>query len=105
MDVFLVYGNARLRILQLVRYGLCMSSVLEVKKETAQKLLFLAKNEGVSVDELLRIYVPGLGADSPVAVSNSSQQAEAFLDWAESHRDELPLLSDDAVSRRSIYNE
>ncbi|MGI0495577.1 hypothetical protein ACN4EG_27690 [Alkalinema pantanalense CENA528] len=32
--------------------------------------------------------------------------AQAFLEWAESHRDlHLPHLSDEAISRESIYGE
>ena len=31
------------------------------------------------------------------------QKARAFREWAESHRRDLPLLSDEAISRESIY--
>ena len=33
-----------------------------------------------------------------------TQKARAFRDWAESHRRGLPLLSDEAISRESIYS-
>lgn len=33
-----------------------------------------------------------------------SQKAKAFREWAESHRRGLPLLSDEAISRESIYS-
>jgi hypothetical protein len=34
------------------------------------------------------------------------ERALAFLDWAESHRGlDLPILSDEAISRDSIYGE
>ncbi len=32
------------------------------------------------------------------------QKAIAFREWAESHRRGLPLLSDEAISRESIYS-
>ncbi|MEM7757934.1 MAG: hypothetical protein AAF298_07400 [Cyanobacteria bacterium P01_A01_bin.40] len=32
------------------------------------------------------------------------QKAKAFREWAESHRRGLPLLSDEAISRESIYS-
>lgn len=35
-----------------------------------------------------------------------NELAQAFLEWAESHRDlDLPILSDEAISRESIYGE
>ena len=33
-----------------------------------------------------------------------SQKAKAFREWAESHRRGLPLLSNEAISRESIYS-
>ena len=33
-----------------------------------------------------------------------SQKAKAFREWAESHPRGLPLLSDEAISRESIYS-
>ena len=77
-----------------------MSTAIEVKTETAQKLHSLAKTEGLSVDEFLRIYVPGLSSSAP---KSAAEQAKEFRDWAESHRRDLPLLSDEAVSRKSFY--
>jgi hypothetical protein len=78
-----------------------MSAAIEVKTETAEKLLNLAKKEGVSVDELLKIYVPGLAGTS--ADGNATEHSLAFRKWAESHRRDIPPLSDEAVSRKSFY--
>lgn len=80
-----------------------MNMAIEVKSETAQKLLFLAKTEGVSVDELLRVYIPGLTPEIPVQTLSSAERAKAFHEWAESHRRDIPPLSDEAVSRKSFY--
>lgn len=33
------------------------------------------------------------------------ERARAFRAWAESHSDNSPLLSDEAISRESIYGE
>lgn len=77
-----------------------MSTAIEVQTETAQKLHSLAKTEGLSVDEILRIYVPGISGSAP---QSPAEQAKAFRDWAESHRKDIPLLSDEAVSRGSFY--
>jgi hypothetical protein len=45
--------------------------------------------------------------EAPLYKRLSPQElAQAFLDWAESHRDlDLPILSDEAISRESIYGE
>jgi hypothetical protein len=34
-----------------------------------------------------------------------AQRAKAFQEWAESHRHDTPILSDEAISRESIYGE
>lgn len=36
---------------------------------------------------------------------SSSQKAKAFREWAESHRRNIPPLSDEAISRESIYHD
>ena len=35
---------------------------------------------------------------------SATQKAAAFREWANSHRRGLPLLSDEAISRESIYS-
>ena len=40
--------------------------------------------------------------DAPVTLSRM-ERASAFRTWAESHRRDTPLLSDEAISRESIY--
>lgn len=80
-----------------------MSTTIEVKHETAKKLLSIAKSEGVSVDDLLRIYVPGLTPSSSSNGTSAAERSKAFREWAESHRRDIPPLSDEAVSRKSFY--
>ena len=45
--------------------------------------------------------------DNPDLVASETmtpaEKAKAFRDWAESHRCGLPILSDEAISRESIY--
>ncbi len=81
-----------------------MRITLDVDEETGRKLRELAAAKGVSVEQLLATYVPGLrqpggnGADADGTVL-------AFEQWAESFPQEAPPLSDEAVSRTSIYRE
>lgn len=76
---------------------------IEIESETAQKLLFLAKTKGVSVEELLRFYIPGLNPEVPLQTPSPAERAKAVHEWAESHRRDIPPLSDEAVSRKSFY--
>jgi hypothetical protein len=79
-----------------------MRTILDVDEKTASKLRELAAASGVSIDQLLATYVPGLrpsnenGQDADNAVS-------AFENWAEDFPRDVPPLSDEAVSRASIY--
>ena len=81
-----------------------MSATIELKPETARKLLELAESKGVSVDELLRALML---ETPPASISNggsASDRAQAFRAWASSHPKTTAILSDEAVSRRGIYH-
>jgi hypothetical protein len=80
-----------------------MSATIEVTSDTARKLLSIAQSKGISVDDLLHAYVPGLALNGSSAGMSAGERAKAFREWAESHRRDLPPLSDDAVSRSSFY--
>ncbi|MBL9171766.1 MAG: CopG family transcriptional regulator [Verrucomicrobiales bacterium] len=79
---------------------------IEVKAETAKQLQSLAAGKGVSVDELIRVYIPGISTSA-----NHSQQEdqaakiESFIAWAKSHSRSLPPLPSEAVSRKSYYED
>lgn len=38
-------------------------------------------------------------------VASPKERARAFQDWANSHRLDTPILSDEAISRESIYGD
>ena len=38
-------------------------------------------------------------------VASPEERAKAFQDWANSHRLDTPILSDEAISRESIYGD
>ena len=81
-----------------------MGTTLEVKPEIAEKLRCLAKAQKVSVDELLTVYIPGL---TPAEAEKNGRSAEdrvrAFDDWIKSFPTNTPPLSDEAISRESLY--
>lgn len=78
-----------------------MNTAIEVKNETAQKLLSLAKTAGLSVDQLLYLHIPAL-AERPKELS-PTEKAKAIQQWVDGHRRDIPSLSDEAVSRESFY--
>jgi hypothetical protein len=82
-----------------------MRTVLEVDKETAQRLRQLANAKKISIDQLLTAYIPGLASDnSPTPQMETEDSTQAFDEWVASFPPDLPPLSDDAISRASIYD-
>ena len=81
-----------------------MRAALDVDEKTATKLRELARASGMSVDQLLAIYVPGLAPSQP-NVDGRSDPLAAFEEWAESFSQDAPPLSDDAISRTSVYRD
>jgi len=80
-----------------------MNPILEeIKPETAVRLAALARARGLSVDEYLKGLLGGANGDHAQAKS-PEERARAFEEWANSHRSSAPPLSDEAVSRESIY--
>ena len=82
-----------------------MGTMIEVKPETAKQLQHLADGKGVSVDELIRVCVLGLSTNGSAEFSKSQvSKVEAFIGWAKQHPT-LPPLPDEAVSRKSFYED
>jgi hypothetical protein len=80
-----------------------MSAVVEIKPETGKKLASLAQAKGVTVDELLYACVPGLAGNGNGDSASQSEKIQSFIEWAKTLPAIAPPLSDEAVSRRSIY--
>ena len=79
---------------------------LEVQPDTAAIVTAQARRQGLSVDTYLRRLVRELDA-APILKPPLSPQEKAGLwrKWAASHNPQTPLLSDEAISRESIYRE
>jgi hypothetical protein len=76
----------------------------EMKSEIVNKLVSLAQTKGVTVEELLYACVPGLTGNATTQMRQSNK-IQSFIDWAKKLPTEKPLLSDEAVHRRSIYED
>jgi len=83
-----------------------MPSVLEVQPDIAAKIAAQAAERGVSVDAYLRLLVEEQQERTASQKALSPQEkARLWREWAASHNPDTPLLSDEAISRESIYEE
>ena len=83
-----------------------MLTMLEVEPELASKIQARARGRGVSADVYLRELIDQKGTELKRSNRLSSQEQVRLLrEWASSHSTNTPLLSDDAISRESIYGE
>lgn len=81
-----------------------MPSIIEVQPDVAAKIAMQAQARGISIESYLRSLVE---EKEIASVSSSAQtpteRAAAFRAWADSHKSDAPPLSDEAISRDSIY--
>jgi len=83
-----------------------MLTMLEVEPEVASKIQARARKRGVSVDVYLRELIDEKGTESERSNGLSSQERVALLrQWASGHGTNTPVLSDEAISRESIYGD
>jgi len=79
-----------------------MSITLHLDPDVEHSLSILAQQWGVSLGEYLREIVNREAGRAPRPSSTGEARAAAFLEWADSFPD-LPVLSDEAISRASLY--
>jgi len=83
-----------------------MTVRLEIPPERVAALEAQAQNRGLSVEEWLLEVAESLSPSGSIAHLQKADPREwmrQFRAWAESHDRTTPLLSDEAVSRESIY--
>jgi len=84
----------------------CLSvpMMLEVDPKVASQIQARARECGVSVDVYLRELIDQKETESETSNGLSSEERVRLLrEWASDHSTNLPFLSDDAISRESIY--
>ena len=83
-----------------------MPTMLEVEPEVASKIQARARERGVSVDVYLRELIDQKGTESESSNGLSSQERVRMLrEWASGHSTDTPVLSENVISRESIYEE
>jgi hypothetical protein len=79
---------------------------LEAQSDTAAIVIAQARRQSLSVDAYLRRLAREFeAAPKPNVPLSPQEKAELWRQWAASHNSDTPLLSDEAVSRESIYGE
>lgn len=76
--------------------------MLNVNPEIEANLVAIAQRRGLSVDALLQEIV-AKELHMAGSVDTGEDKARAFIAWADSFPDDAPPLSDEAVSRDSLY--
>lgn len=87
-------------------WRLTMPTILEVEPDVASKIAARARARGVSVDAYLRALIEG--GEAPATTGNAltpQDKVRLLREFAASHGHNTPLLSDEAISRESIYGE
>jgi hypothetical protein len=82
-----------------------MRTAVEMDSSTAARLRKLADAHRISVEELLAAHVPGLTGEEQSGTGSGEEKMLAFEEWVAGFPQDTPPLSDEAVSRASIYRD
>lgn len=80
-----------------------MRTVVELDNETAAKLLRLADVKNISFEELITTCLRGLAEEGRIVTKPYEDRAAAFEEWIADFTADRRPLSDEAISRASIY--
>jgi hypothetical protein len=89
-----------------------MTVMLDLPPEKEARLIAVARAKGLSTDALVREALDRILADAPEAAGQPrslqdeltpEEWVRQFDTWVDSHDRTTPLLSDEAISRDSIY--
>ena len=83
-----------------------MTVTIELSEEQAAALKQQAEGQGLTVERWLQQVAAQLAPSTSLAhlqETDPEEWARRFHEWAESHDRTTPLLSEQAISRESIY--
>ena len=83
-----------------------MTITLELKPEIESRLIAQAAAQGMPVEEFLKKMIENLIVpldESALPTLPPQERAKRFVNWARNHSMRVPPLSDQAISRESIY--
>jgi len=79
-----------------------MNITLKLEPEVEKTLLARAQERGLTLDQYLNDLVKREAGIVDSRQLSGKERAEAFVEWAKSHR-ATPPLSDEAISRSTMY--
>ncbi len=86
-----------------------MTVTLELKPEIEERIRAKAAERGLAVEKFLETVIEtdvSRGGERPFYETASPEEWEkALLEWVNTDRPQHPPLSDEAISRESIYRE
>ena len=85
-----------------------MTVTLDLKPEVEERIVAEAKARGVSVENYILdvLEKEATNGEANFALTSTPEEwKKAFLEWVRTERPRRPLLSDEAISRESIYRE
>ncbi|MBE9075736.1 hypothetical protein IQ241_00210 [Romeria aff. gracilis LEGE 07310] len=83
-----------------------MKITIELTPDSETRLIARAKAQGVSIEHYLNALVEhNLATEEKLFHETATTEAwvDAFTSWASGHSTNVPPLSDEAISRESIY--
>lgn len=85
-----------------------MELIIRISDEKAPMLKAQAEAKGIPVEQWVELIAEQSAQPQPVSTAhlqrtNPKEWARQFHEWAESHDRTTPLLSDEDISRESIY--
>lgn len=90
------------------RISSAMTVTLDLKPEVEQRIAAEARSQGLSVETyILNVLEKEAtnGETSFALTATPEQWKKEFLEWVHTERPKHPPLSDEAISRESIYRE
>jgi hypothetical protein len=84
------------------------TTTIEIDQLTAARLQAQAEARGLTINALLRLITEpwnGSHDKSFYETASPEERARAVEEWANQHRSSAPPLSDEAISRDSIYGK
>jgi hypothetical protein len=83
-----------------------MTVTLELKPEVEERIAAAAKASGLSLDEFIKLKLEEKYSTPDPNAIPYEEWLQKFNSWIESHKHiQGPPLSDEAISRESIYRE
>ncbi len=81
-------------------------TITELSPDTVNELRSLARKNGKSLEDYARAVLERETYEvSNIAKSHNADKIKAFEEWMENLNPDIPVLSDEQISRDSIYEE